>query len=63
DSIMPEIKTWTKKLFLYFKSLFKNGAGKTRAVQGSEPRMWTERTFWVREGAFLALTLQCAGKF
>ncbi len=44
-------------------SLFKKGAGKTRAVQGSELRMRTERTFLVREGAFLALTRQCAGEF
>jgi len=25
--------------------------------------MRTERTIWVREGAFLALTPQCAGEF
>ena len=46
-----------------FKNLFKKGSGKPRAVQGSEPGMRTERTFSVREGAFLAMTPQCAGEF
>ena len=28
-----------------------------------QPEMRTERTFWVREGAFLAMTRQCAREF
>lgn len=41
----------------------RKGSGQTQAVPGGQPKMRTKRTLLVHEGAFWAMTRQCAGEF